>query len=424
MPDHPVGISDIALYVPSPYITLQTLLNMRIRENPSLERRLNRAVETTGQEAMRFPELWQDNTTLAAEAAHRLVERSYRDDLASLRYIAVGTETGVDHSKPVAAYVEGMLQRAGVGIPDSLSTFQVQHACAGGTVSILGVAAMLSMSSRETDSGLVICSDIARYDVPSTAEITQGAGAVALKVAQNPSLMSVDVGTAGYCSRDVDDFFRPLGSTTAKVKGGYSVQCYHEALDSAFADHCARRNEDPLDVLNSTDVFVTHIPFYRMGITAMHNLLGKHLPGGEADAEPFLLARGFYDGIAPARQIGNIYSGSAYMALAFSLQERYRKLGPDIVGKKVLVASYGSGNTMIVYSATIAENAPAVIESWDLDEVLAGGIPASLETYQAWVGGPYSRDTYAGMMADVDVPQSRHYLASVREDGYREYEYS
>ncbi len=424
MPDHPVGISDIALYIPSPYITLQTLLNMRIRENPSLERRLKRAVETTGQEAMRFPELWQDNTTLAAEAAHRLVERSYGDDLASLRYIAVGTETGVDHSKPVAAYVEGMLQRAGVAVPDSLSTFQVQHACAGGTVSILGVAAMLSMSARETDSGLVICSDIARYDVPSTAEITQGAGAVALKVSRNPSLMSVDVGTAGYRSRDVADFFRPLGSTTAKVKGGYSVQCYHEALDSAFADHCARRNEDPLDVLNATDLFVTHIPFYRMGITAMHNLLGKHLPGGDADAEPFLQARGFYDGIAPARQIGNIYSGSAYMALAFSLQERYRKLGPDIVGKKILVASYGSGNTMIVYSATIAENAPAVIESWDLDEVLASGIPASLETYQTWVGGPYSRDAYADMIADVDVPESRHYLASVREDGYREYEYS
>ncbi len=424
MPEHPVGISDIALFVPAPYISLSTLLDQRITENPSLERRLRRAIDTTGQEAMRFPELWQDNTTLAAEAAHKLLQRSYGGDLSSLRYIAVGTETAVDHSKPIAAYVEGMLQRAGMDVPDSLSTFQVQHACAGGTVSILSVAAMLSMSAKEQESGMVVCSDIARYDVPSTAEITQGAGAVAMKIGRNPALMSIDVGTAGYCSRDVDDFFRPLGSKTAKVKGGYSVQCYHEALDSAFADHCERRGENALDVLNDTDIFVTHIPFYRMGITAMHNLLGKHLPGGDAEAEPFLTARGFYDGIAPARQIGNIYSGSAYMALAFSLRERYGVLGRDIVGKKVLVASYGSGNTMIVYSGTVAEGAPKVIESWDLDGMLTGGRTASLDQYETWVASPYDRDAYAELVQNARIPANAHYLASIREDGYREYAYS
>ncbi|MFP4509684.1 MAG: hydroxymethylglutaryl-CoA synthase family protein [Spirochaetota bacterium] len=424
MPDHPVGLSDIALYVPAPYISLQTLLNQRITENPSLERRLRRAVDTTGQEGMRFPEPWQDNTTLAAEAAHKIFRRETGGDLASLRYIAVGTETAVDHSKPIAAYVEGMLQRAGLAIPDSLSTFQVQHACAGGTVSLLSVAAMLSLSARSRESGMIICSDIARYDVPSTAEITQGAGAVALSVSRDPELISINVGTAGYCSRDVDDFFRPLGSKTAKVKGGYSVQCYHEALDSAFADHCARRGEQPLDVLNNTDIFVTHIPFYKMGITAMHNLLGKHLPGGDRDAEPFLNERGFYEGIAPARQIGNIYSGSAYMALAFSLQERYRKLGSDIVGKKVLIASYGSGNTMIVYSGTVTSGAPRIIEGWDLDSVLAGGKAAQTDQYESWVGGPYDRESYARIIAESKIPSGTHYLASIREDGYREYAYT
>ncbi len=419
--ERPVGISDLSLYLPRPHIELNSLVEYRIQSNPSLERRLRRALSTTGQIDMRFPELWQDNSTLAAQSTHNLLTAGSAPDISKLRYISVGTETPVDHSKPVAAYVEGMLQRGGLDVPTSLSTFQVQHACAGGTVALMGVGALLQLSSREDESGVVICSDIARYDAPSTAEITQGAGAVALSVENDPKLVEIDLATPGYSSKDVDDFFRPLGSTTAKVKGGYSVQCYHEALDAAFLDHCARRGTEPKKVLAETDMFVVHVPFYRMAITAMSNLLSKHIGGAEHDIERFLADRGFYDGLDPTRSIGNIYSGSVYMALMFQLAERYNALGDDIVGKNVLLASYGSGNTMVVLSMRVAESAPQVIAEWDIERILADSRETSVEEYEAWLEFPLDREAYAQRIEGMEVPRGAYYLASIREDGYREY---
>ncbi len=419
--DKPIGISDLSLYLPRPHIELRTLLEHRIRSTPSLERRLRRALSTTGQLDMRFPELWQDNSTLAAQSTHDLLTAKHAPDISRLRYISVGTETPVDHSKPVAAYVEGMLQRGGLDIPTSLSTSQVQHACAGGTVALMSVGALLQLSSCEDESGVVICSDIARYDAPSTAEITQGAGAVAMSVENDPKLVEMDLATPGYSSKDVDDFFRPLGSTTAKVKGGYSVQCYHEALDAAFLDHCARRESAPDKVLTETDMFVVHVPFYRMAITAMSNLLSKHVGGAEQDIERFLDDRGFYDGLDPTRYIGNIYSGSAYMALMFQLAERYSALGDDIVGKSVLLASYGSGNTMVVLSMKVAETAPQVIAEWNLDRVLANTRETSIDEYEAWLEYPFNREEYAQRIENIEIPSGAYHLASIREDGYREY---
>ena len=420
----PVGISDLTLYVPNPVMELDSLIKRRIAEEPKLERRLRRAIETTGQKSMRYPELWQDNATLSAQAAHTLLSRANRTSVAGLRYLAVGTETTVDHSKPIAAYVEGMLQGAGVSVPEQISTFQVQHACAGGTISMLSVGALLQVSGRSGESGVVICSDIARYDAPSTAEITQGAGAVAMLIETNPALIELDLQTQGYASRDVDDFFRPIGSVTAKVKGGYSVQCYNEAFELAFLDHCSRLGEDPAEVLQQTDLFVLHVPFYRMAITALHRLVSKHVGLDANQFDAFMEERGFLQGIEPATRIGNIYSGAAYMSLIFLLADRYRTLGDDIIGKRLLIGSYGSGNTMTVVSGRVAQKAPSVISGWDLDAIWKAAEQRPVSEYDRWMAAPYGRDEYRSLMDGVSVPAGHYYLGDIREDGYREYRFS
>jgi hydroxymethylglutaryl-CoA synthase len=422
MNSNAVGISDLALYVPSLRIDLDTLLQYRVQEAPELERRLRRAVDSTGQQSIRFPHVWEDNVTLSAMATHKLLANYNEEKLNGLRYLAVGTETAVDHSKPISAYVEGMLQGAGVPVPGHISTFQVQHACAGGTISLLSVGALLQASARPYESGVVICSDIARYDAPSTAEITQGAGAVSMLVEPDPALVELDISTQGYASRDVDDFFRPLGSTTAKVKGGYSVQCYNEALEAAFSDHCSRLDEDPAHVLQDTDLFVLHVPFYKMAVTALHKLIAKHTDMSSSEIDEFLHERGFQQSIDPARKIGNIYSGSAYMALIFLLQERYQQFGADIVGKRLLLASYGSGNTMTVVGGRVAEGAPDVISNWDIDKVWANRT-SSMEEYTRWLDAPYDRDAYASILNESEIPEGNYYLSDIREDGYREYRF-
>ncbi|TVQ19774.1 MAG: hydroxymethylglutaryl-CoA synthase, partial [Spirochaetaceae bacterium] len=342
------GISDIAIYLPHARIDLETLVQHRVEENPRLERHLERAMRTTGQRAIRFPQVWEDTATLAASAAHRLVTGNPDKDPANLRYLTVGTESGLDHSKPVSAFVEGMLQKAGVDVPERLSSFQVQHACAAGTLSLLSVSALLQASGRGEESGIVMCSDVARYDVRTTAEVTQGAGAIAMLVENDPDLVQIDLSTQGYCSTDVDDFFRPLGSKTAKVKGTYSMQCYRDTLESALQDHCERAGTTPREALEQTDLFILHTPFRNLPETAMTGLLANHLSLDAEEARDFLTQRGLYDAIDAVAEVGNIYTGSMYLGLAFQLYNQYKRIGADIVGKRILFASYGSGNTMTV----------------------------------------------------------------------------
>ena len=419
-----VGISDLALYVPDPLIELETLLQHRSQDDPRLERRLRRAIETTGQRSIRYPHPWEDNATLSAQAAHNLLRRSNGGTLSGMRYLAVGTETGVDHSKPVAAYVEGMLQSAGVLIPESISTFQVQHACAGGTISMLSVGALLQVCGRREESGMVICSDIARYQSHTTAEITQGAGAVAMLIQPEPKLIELDLQTQGYSSRDVDDFFRPLGSVTAKVKGGYSVQCYNEAFENAFLDHCTRVGSEPDEILRNTDIFALHVPFYKMAITALHRLVSRHIEMSASEFDAFMQQRGFLQGIDAATRIGNIYSGAAYASLLFSLADRYREFGEGIVGKRVLIGSYGSGNTMTVVGGRVAAGAPAIIESWDLDAIWDSERSLPFDNYESWMRAPYPVDQYRELLDGISVPRQRYYLGDIRDDGYREYRFN
>lgn len=418
-----IGISDIALYVPSPKISLNAIYDVRVQEDPSFERRLRRAIDSTGQKAIRFPDIFEDNATIAANSAKRLLDQNSKLDLSLIRYLTVGTETSIDMSKPISAYVEGMLQRAGYKLPTKLSSFQVQHACAGGTLAMLSVAALLQSSPREDEKGMVICSDIARYEAPSTAEITQGAGSASLLIEKNPKLIELDLESQGYSSSDVDDFFRPLGSTTAKVKGRYSVECYHQALDEAMEDHAFRRGMSLDEIIKETDIFVFHVPFAQMAVNAIKRLLSRHMDLREHEAENYLSARGFFRALEATAQVGNIYTGAMYLNLAAQLAENYQLYGSAIVGKKILLTSYGSGNTMIVMSATVAPGAAELLEQWNIPSQLNHDRTASWEEYQRWIGMPADPAIINKMIQSIELPQQMFVLEGIREDGYRQYSY-
>jgi hydroxymethylglutaryl-CoA synthase len=419
-----IGISDINIYVPRPKLELDELIKKRSEHNPRLARHLDRALRVTGQKTIRFTEVWEDSATMAAQSAYGLLKGKDPAALANLRHLVVGTESGLDHSKPLSAFVQGMLQRAGLEIPESLSSFQVQHACAGATLSLISVGGLLGMSNHPAESGLVIATDVAHYEPETTAEVTQGAGSVALLVESAPKLLELDLSTIGFCSRDLDDFFRPLGSVTAKVKGRYSMEQYWANLEEAFLDHTRRIGELPSEVLEATDFFVLHTPFRNMPESAMNVLLQRHLSFDEQQIRAFLEKRGFYRGVDPLARVGNIYSGSMYFFLASLLNDRFREMGEKIVGKRMLLASYGSGNTMIVFSARVAEGAPEVIRNWHFDRVFESTRDADFSDYQRWTQGVRGGDEYEKLLKDVAVPPESFYLSGIREDGYREYAFA
>lgn len=421
MSSSPVGIHDLALAVPRNRILLADLCARRVAQDPGLAERLERALATTGQKAMRYPDVCEDTVTLAAEALARLLEGRSDLPLEALRFLTLGTETSVDMSKSGSSYVLGLLQRSGFPLPLNLASFQMQQACVGGTLGLLTVAGFLQAAGQGDDAAVVLTSDIARYKAPSTAEITQGAGASALWVCRNPGLVELDLSTVGLASRDVDDFFRPLGSTIAKVKGRYSQTCYQESLVDAFEDHCRRAGVSPADELESIDAFFTHVPYANYPLSAMEVLLAKHLGRGAGEARKFLEARGFFAGLEAASQIGNLYTGSLYLNLAFSLAERVPIWGAAAAGKKVLLASYGSGNTMVVMTGRVAPQAATTVARWRLDPLLSDFDDPGFDAYQTWLTLDRQSDAYAALVAAHPPKPGRFALTGLREDGYREY---
>ncbi|WP_052078283.1 hydroxymethylglutaryl-CoA synthase family protein [Spirochaeta lutea] len=421
-----VGISDISLYLPKNRISLDRILEKRAADDPKFERRLSRAIQSTDQKAIRFPSPWEDASVLAGNALIRLLKQGVSID--KLRYLVVGTETSVDMSKSMSAYVQGMIDQTEFALPSTISSYQVQHACAGATLGMLSIAGMLQSSALPGENGIVIASDIARYDAPSTAEITQGAGAAAMLIEQNPRLLSLDLQTQGFSSKNVDDFFRPLGSTTAKVKGRYSVDCYNNALDEAFLDYCSRSNKSPQEALQATDYFVFHVPFAKMASTAVRRLLGTYMEMSQQSAEEFLTNRGFFEALEVTANVGNMYTGAIYLNLMATLYQDYQRVGKDIIGKKILFSSYGSGNTMLVFEGEVLPDAPAVIEAWNPDDFLNHYVESDFSSYQSWLDRNYEPQTY-NEQASRDsytetVEPGCFYLESIRsDDEYREYKY-
>jgi hydroxymethylglutaryl-CoA synthase len=336
-----VGIDAMAVAVPRRFVDIEDLARAR---------GIDPAKFTVGLGAreMAVAEPGEDTVALAAQAAERVLAHADRDNLGML---VVGSETGVDHSKAVASFVHGLLE-----LPRSMRVFDTQHACYGGTAGLMAAAEWIASGAAAGRSALVICSDIARYGVNTAGEPTQGAGAIAMIVRENPALLELDVGASGTASSHVHDFWRPLGHREAQVDGHYSVQCYLEALSTAYTGW---KHHD----LQPLARICYHVPFCKMARKAHAALRAVDgLPDDD---------RSFAEQVAPSlvacSRVGNIYTGSLYLALAGLLDAQ----ATELASRRIGMFSYGSGCTSEFYSGTVSPRAAERIAQTNLAGVLA-----------------------------------------------------
>ena len=308
----------------------------------------------------------EDPVTLAANAARRLFALSGRSP-SEIGLCAVGTETAVDHSKPIAAYLHGML-----GLPPQCRVFETKHACFGGTAGLLNAVDWIASGSARGRSALVICTDIARYSLGSPGEPTQGGGAVAMIISESPRLLELEVGVSGSYARDVHDFWRPLNRKDALVDGHFSVQCYLDALAGAYQDWKANGG-DPTTLARTC----YHVPYGKMARKAhRHRKMIDGLREDEADAT---FAGEVEQSLQFPAQIGNVYTGSLYLALASLLSKDAREL----TGKRVGLFSYGSGCVAEFFAGRVGKEAAALVDKLELDSVLTNRERLSIEAYEA-----------------------------------------
>jgi hydroxymethylglutaryl-CoA synthase len=374
----PIGIHALGVAVPRRYIEMEALAYTR-GVDPA------KYLEGLGARQMSVAEPGEDTVALAALAGRRALAASGLDP-AQLGLLIVGTETGVDHSKPVSSFVHGLL-----GLPQAMRVYDTQHACYGGTAGVMAAVEWIASGAADDRSALVICSDIARYGLGTPGEPTQGAGAVAMVISTNPALLELDIGVSGAASSHVHDFWRPLGLREAQVDGHYSVQCYLDAVSTAYRGWRTRAIDRGLiarDGLPSERLarICYHVPFCRMARKAHLQVrrcdredAGVFGAVGPEDADGLASYR---DQVEPSlglcAQIGNIYTGSLYLGLAGLLHADAARL----VGQRIGLFSYGSGCTSEFFSGVVGERAAAQIAAANIADVLAAREQISIREYE------------------------------------------
>jgi len=359
-----------------------------------------------------LPDAHEDIVTMGANAANQLMERKglTPDDIGR---IDVATESAFDNSKPVSTYIAGCLEQVYEGDFHHANKGERKFACISGTQSLDDAYNWIRAGRNRGRAALVVATDTALYARGDPGEATQGAGAVAMLVSEDPNLVELSV-EQGYGSADETDFLKP-NQQFPSVDGKRSVQVYlarmREALED-FESIAGRIHPDDYRFIPF------HTPFpgmvrkaavlgYRHGIrdTGLENDLADEIgrqprestfEDYEAyteaireymdrlqDTEPY---QAWYDRVIDptltiSRHVGNWYTGSVHLARFGALRWAYDQ-GEELEGEQLLVGSYGSGAQAEIHAETIQAGWADEMAALDLSDRLGNRYDLSYDEYE------------------------------------------
>ena len=240
-----VGIDDMAAYIPQIYLPIETLAKARDIEYAKLNKGL-------GLTSMALADALEDAATMAANAVLQLI---LQNDLhpSQIGRIYMGTESSVDGSKPMATYVLEMLtayfkDTYGEDCFLNCDVVDLTFACIG---SIDAMHNTLDWVRAGQDRiGIIVGSDVAKYELNSTGEYTQGAGAVAVLVKEEPRLLAISEHW-GVATRGVHDFFKPVRKLDKKALIKEVIQL--TGKNGIDIDTLLRHLEDKIEVKGVLD---------------------------------------------------------------------------------------------------------------------------------------------------------------------------
>ena len=198
-----VGIDSIAYYVPSLYVDIEELAIKRDIPPKKL-------INGLGLKKMATPDYDEDSASIAANSLFRLIKENNINPTEVGR-VYLGTESGVDASKPTSSYVVEILEEVfakqyGERCFKNCDIVDLTFACAGAVDALQNCCDWVR--NGENRKAIVIASDIAKYELNSTGEYTQGAGSVSMLICDDPSIISFN-GSWGVSTKGIGDFFKP-----------------------------------------------------------------------------------------------------------------------------------------------------------------------------------------------------------------------
>ncbi len=281
-----------------------------------------------------------------AEIAAKRALANWSGSINDIGMVAIGTESGLDMSRPLASWVMERLQLKG-----PIRSYEVKHACFGGTLAIRQALEWQLSGNAKGRAALVIAADQGLYEFAHPGEPTQGSAAIAFIIDNKPSIAEINPISYAWSSPEYD-FWRPVGELYPNVNGRLSMECYKLAVVECFKQLLSE--QDGLDlatVLHDYSYCCFHVPFPKMVKKAFNHL-------GEVNGlEQKNIDSIFEKKVAPTfewnAKIGNCYTASLWFSVA-------KALAAINTNEKLLSFSYGSGfgAELLSLKANISNTAP------------------------------------------------------------------
>ncbi len=417
------GIDDLAFYAPKLYLDIRTLAEKREIPYEKLSQGL-------GLHKMAVCDAHEDAATMAAEAIAELIERNGLDP-RQIGRIYLGTESALDMAKPTGTYAVEMLAqrfapRFGADCFRHCDVVDMTFAC------IAAVDALQNtldwVAADRSRIGIVVASDIAKYELQSTGEYTQGAGAVAMLVKHNPRMLAIRP-LFGIAMESVHDFYKPRRARfceTPVFDGQYSNLCYQNRMTEALADFRRRavtarmfREDQFLALSERWSRMIFHLPYAfhakrmfveefveerkRKGVWendvakfGFVEPLATQFPDsksfGKAQAgffksvsESTLYKRFVKDKLERAQRAsqdtGNLYTASIFLALMSSLESDANE-NARLAGKRIGFVAYGSGSKAKVFEGVVQKGWETVAARFGVFEKLKNRRAIDYDQYE------------------------------------------
>lgn len=410
------GIDAIAFDVAKIHLPVKTLADARAIDADKLEKGL-------GLINMTLPDVHQDTVVFGANALTRLITDNNLDP-ADIARIYVGTESGIDSSKPIGSFLVSLMeQKFGNNAFSGCDTVDFTFACIGAVDALHNCIDYVRLNPNK--KAIVVATDIAKYDLESTGEYTQGAGAVALLVTSNPRITAFDNHWA-VSTKGVFDFFKPYRTVTkAQITGNEANEPWlgnlenvieihkdQPVFDGQYSNTCYtdRTREAYMQFKDLTGLtaslystwqgMVMHLPYAYQGRRMFAELFALDadvplLTGQEESAEyqsrlkEISKSEGYKAFVNQKLQpaeiasslIGNLYTGSIFMGLLSTLVH-YAANGIAAEGKTIGFLAYGSGSKSKVFQGVVQPGWKEAVTGTRLFETLASSHPIDFETYE------------------------------------------
>ncbi len=345
---------------------------------------------------------FEDPVTNAVNAARPLIDRLGPDERDRVEVVLASTESGLDYSKSVTSYVHEYL-----GLSRNCRVVEVKQACYAATAAVQLAVGYVASGVSPGAKVLVVATDVALVDERAGyAEPAMGTGAAAVLVGDDPRVLAMDLGAFGNYSYETMDSARPSPSFDI-ADADRSLFAYLDCLSNCVRDYAGRVAD--VDVASTFDHLAMHTPFAGM-VKAAHRKLMREFAGaapGDVDAD---FDRRVRPSLVYPRLVGNLCSGSVYLALA-SLVDNAGLAGTARVG----LYSYGSGCSSEFFSGLVDERSAAEVGAMRIAESLAARCELDFDEYVALLAD--NRDCLVPERdREIDVGRYEDLLARARVD--------